>query len=178
MSVEQILEAVSGYPCRYVVLTGGEPMIAPHIEVLTRALEQRGFHITIETAGTVYRDVACQLMSISPKLSNSTPHGVASPHVVAHHERLRIQPDVLKKLMGSYNYQLKFVVQNPEDIEEVLCLVRQLNANPEKVLLMPEGVDRESVLARSKWIVEECKKYGFRYGPRLHIEIFGNQPGT
>ena len=63
------------YPARHVVVTGGEPMIAREIVPLTERLRARGLHITIETAGTVFQPVACDLMSISPKLSNSTPAG-------------------------------------------------------------------------------------------------------
>ena len=38
-------------------------------------LRERELHITIETAGTVFAPVVCDLMSISPKLANSTPEG-------------------------------------------------------------------------------------------------------
>ena len=62
-------------PRSYVVVTGGEPMIAPEIVPLTERLRASGMHITIETAGTVFQPVACDLMSISPKLANSTPGG-------------------------------------------------------------------------------------------------------
>ena len=48
-------------------------MIAPEIVALTERLRDAGLHITIETAGTVFQPVACDLMSISPKLANSTP---------------------------------------------------------------------------------------------------------
>ena len=52
---------------RHVVLTGGEPMLFAELIPLTAALRNRGWHITIETAGTLYLPVACDLMSISPK---------------------------------------------------------------------------------------------------------------
>ncbi len=50
-------------------------MIVPEMPAFTEALRAQGMHITIETAGTVDAPVACDLMSISPKLSNSVPHG-------------------------------------------------------------------------------------------------------
>src|SRR5438477_9786475 len=87
-----IAAEVKQYPARHVVVTGGEPMIAPGIVALTRMLAGR--HITIETAGTVFAPVRCDLMSISPKLANSTPEG----QWAAQHDRLRIQCDVLKRL--------------------------------------------------------------------------------
>ncbi len=93
----EILDEVQAHPARHVVVTGGEPMIAPEIVPLTERLRALGLHITIETAGTVFEPVACDLMSISPKLANSTPDG----HWAAQHDRLRIQPDVLRRIDGA-----------------------------------------------------------------------------
>src|SRR5258708_2994021 len=73
--VSSIVDEVSSYGASHVVITGGEPMIAPQIEELTEELTERlSQHITIETAGTVDANVRCDLMSISPKRANSTPH--------------------------------------------------------------------------------------------------------
>src|SRR3954463_16598960 len=63
--VDRIVEQVVGYPGRHVVLTGGEPMIMPDIAPLCAALKDRGYHITIETAATVYNGVAVDLASLS-----------------------------------------------------------------------------------------------------------------
>ena len=125
---------------RHVVLTGGEPMLAPGIAELSHRLRERGMHITVETAGTVYAPVACDLMSISPKLSNSTPEGVFR----AQHERLRIQPEVLRRLIADYDYQLKFVIANEPDLAEAQELIAALNAPACKVILMPEGITAEA----------------------------------
>src|SRR6201996_6192193 len=45
----------SAFETRPGVVTGGEPMIMPDIEPLCAALRERGHHITIETAATVYK---------------------------------------------------------------------------------------------------------------------------
>ena len=74
MPVDTILACVKAHPARHAVVTGGEPMIAPQIVELTQGVKNLGLHVTMETAGTVYHKVACDLMSISPKLANSTPH--------------------------------------------------------------------------------------------------------
>lgn len=174
LSLADILNRTAAYgAARHVVLTGGEPMIAPGIVDLSQQFRKRGMHITIETAGTVFAPVACDLMSISPKLSNSTPEGIFRTQ----HERLRLQPDVLLRLMGDYDYQLKFVIARENDLHEVHELVSQLGAPPCKVILMPEGVTREVLQERSVWIVEMCKRFGYRFSPRLHIEIYGNKRG-
>jgi 7-carboxy-7-deazaguanine synthase len=173
-TVAQILEMVRGWPAHHAVITGGEPMIAPEIVPLTLALREAGLHITIETAGTVFHPVECDLMSISPKLSNSTPEG---PWAVRH-DRLRIQPNVLAALMGRYPYQLKFVISKPEDLEEVRILVRQLGAPSAHVILMPEGTAAAVLRERAIWLAEICKSEGYRFSPRLHVDLYGNQRGV
>jgi len=173
-TLERILAAVDAYPARHVVVTGGEPMIAREIVELTRGLRARGRHITIETAGTVFAPVECDLMSISPKLANSTPTGEWQER----HERLRIQPEVVRRLMADYDYQLKFVVARPEDIAEVRDLVGMFKADSAKAILMPEGIDASVLRERGVWLAEICKQEGFRFSPRLHVALWGNRRGT
>jgi 7-carboxy-7-deazaguanine synthase len=175
LSVDEILARVKAHtPARHVVLTGGEPMIAPHVVELTEGFRARGLHITIETAGTVFHPVTCDLMSISPKLAHSTPAGKWA----ATHERLRIQPDVLRRLMRSYQHQLKFVVADPKDMGEIRSLLDHLAADRSKVILMPEGMEPEVLRERSLWLAETCKREGFRFSPRLHVDLYGNKRGT
>ena len=175
LSIDEILARVEAHtPARHVVLTGGEPMIAPHVLELTEGFRARGLHITIETAGTVFHPVTCDLMSISPKLAHSTPEGKWA----ATHERLRIQPDILGLLMRSYQHQLKFVVADPKDMDEIRSLLDQLAADRSKVILMPEGIDSEVLRERSLWLAEICKREGFRFSPRLHVDLYGNKRGT
>jgi 7-carboxy-7-deazaguanine synthase len=172
--LDRILDEVRAHPARHVVVTGGEPMIAPEIVPLTERLRAAGLHITIETAGTVFEPVACDLMSISPKLSNSTPDGPWA----AQHDRVRIQLEVLRQLMERFEYQLKFVMECPQDRDEVSGLVEALGADRGRVILMPEGTDRERIGERSVWLAEICKQEGFRFSPRLHVDLWGNRRGV
>ena len=174
-SIDRIADEVNHYDASHVVITGGEPMIAPGIAELTQRLSQ---HITIETAGTVDVDVRCHLMSISPKLANSTPHDRDGGRWATQHERLRHQPDVLKRLIGRYPYQLKFVISVPGDLTEVRSIVEEIGASKDQVLLMPEGIDAATLRDRSGWLVDICKRQGFRFSPRLHIELWGNRRGV
>ncbi len=176
LSLDQILAEVQSYPARHVVVTGGEPMIAPEIIPLTESFRQLGLHITIETAGTVFKPVACDLMSISPKLANSTP--VAEERWAAQHDRLRTDLGALLQLVALYDYQLKFVVEAPSDLEEVRALLGRLQADRSRVILMPEGTDRETLRERGVWLAEICKAEGFRFSPRLHIDLYGNRRGV
>jgi 7-carboxy-7-deazaguanine synthase len=176
LSARTVLEQVRRFAPRHVVLTGGEPMIFPEIVPLTGGLRRLGYHITVETAGTVWAPVACDLMSISPKLANSTPQ---EPRAwAARHERLRIQPEVLRRLMAAYSYQLKFVVVSRSDLAEIKGLVERLGADPARVFLMPEGTRAAELRRRSLWLVEICKREGYRFSPRLHIDLYGNRRGV
>ena len=175
LELDQILDEVAAHPARYVVVTGGEPMIAPDILALTQRLRARGMHITIETAGTVFVPVACDLMSISPKLANSTPD---DPRWGRQHERLRIQPAVLAELMARYPYQLKFVIARAEDVDEARSLVGALGADRERVILMAEGTDAERLRERGIWLAEICKEEGYRFSPRLHVDLWGARRGV
>ncbi len=162
----------------HVVVTGGEPMISPGIVALTERLKGLDQHITIETAGTVYAPVICDLMSISPKLANSTPHRRDGGRWAAQHDRLRYQPEVLKQLMTHYEYQMKFVVSAPEDLTELLQIVEETGADRARVMLMAEGTNVETIYERAQWIVEVCKNEKFRYSPRLHIDLWGDKRGV
>ncbi|MBI2686399.1 MAG: 7-carboxy-7-deazaguanine synthase QueE [Acidobacteria bacterium] len=173
--VESLLAQVAAFGARHVVVTGGEPMIAPGVVPLTQGLRDQGLHITVETAGTVFAPVACDLMSISPKLRNSTPDDERWGAV---HERTRLQLPVLRRLMEDYAYQLKFVVAAPEDLEEILALVADLGAPGENVLLMPEGRSPETLRERATWLVPLCLQHGFRYSPRVHVDIWGDRRGV
>ena len=174
LTLGQIVDEVKAHPARHVVVTGGEPMIAPEIVPLTYRLRELGLHITVETAGTVFEPVACDLMSISPKLSNSTP----KDRWAQQHDRLRIQPGVLRELMARYQYQLKFVIEKREDVDEARGLAESLQADAGRVILMPEGTERDRLRERAVWLAEICKEEGFRFSPRLHVELYGNRRGT
>lgn len=178
MSLDEIMAAVEEYRCSHVVLTGGEPLIAPQATALTGRFRAAAMHVTIETAGTIYHPLACDLMSISPKLSNSTPHERDGGRWAVMHERLRYQPDVLKRLISEYEYQLKFVLSQAEDLREVQQIERAINAPAHRIILMPEGVTREVVSDRGIWLAELCKQNGYRYSPRLHIDLWGDRRGV
>jgi len=144
------------------------------------ALKQQKKHITIETAGTIPpKGIPCDLASLSPKLSNSTPSPERGPAWVKKHEATRLQPEVISEWIRKYPFQLKFVVSNENDLAEIKTLLSRLPPVPsDRILLMPEGIDVKTLAARSPWLVDICKQEGFRFCPRLHIELFGHKRGT
>ncbi|MDQ5977650.1 MAG: 7-carboxy-7-deazaguanine synthase [Verrucomicrobiota bacterium] len=182
MEVEDILAEVKKHPTKHVVLTGGEPMVAPGIHELAFQLQERNYHITIETAATVPpKGIACDLASLSPKLAHSAPDTRLDDTWRRKHAELRWQPTVVASWIGTTtDYQLKFVVSSEADVTELEAMLIETECviPPSKVLLMPEGVTVETLRAKAGWLGELCKARGYRYAPRLHIELYGNRRGT
>jgi len=180
--VTEIIQKVQQYPARHCVITGGEPMVAKGIHDLTEALHTLGYHITIETAATVSPGkITCDLASLSPKLASSTPlESEIESGWISKHEALRIQPDIIREWIDRHSFQCKFVVSGEADVEEIQELLTSLDRDipAHKILLMPEGISTEQLRERNKTLVELCKEHGYRYSNRLHIELFGNTPGT
>ena len=67
MNVSDILGVVQEYPCKNVIFTGGEPMMND-LWPLARVLKQRGYHLSVESNGTIaVPDGLLDWICISPK---------------------------------------------------------------------------------------------------------------
>lgn len=166
------------YPT-HVVITGGEPMLFAELIPLCDALHAAGWHITIETAGTLLLDVKCDLMSISPKLAGSTPTAQRGGKWSARHELARHRPEVIRRLTGEYNYQLKFVIDTQADLDEVQAWLAEFPlVRRERVLLMPQGTDPTGLAQIAAWLQPYCREQSFVFCPRKHIEWYGATRGT
>jgi 7-carboxy-7-deazaguanine synthase len=178
-SVDEIMAEINRHSAKYAVVTGGEPLLAHEIEELTHRLKREAFHITVETAATIFKPIACDLMSMSPKLGNSTPWKREKGQFASMHEQHRLNLPVIEQFIQGYDYQLKFVADERKDFAEIEEILDKLNnVDRSHVLIMPQGTTREELAERASWIVELCKKHGFSYTPRLHIELWGNRRGT
>ncbi len=161
---------------RHVVVTGGEPLLQREIGLLTRALASRGFHITVETAGTVAPDFVCDLLSVSPKTANSDPEGRWQDR----HRRLRADVGPLRALIQRFSeFQLKFVVSEGRDVDDIRYFLEKLPpVESNQVLLMPEGRTDVEVARLAPIVAALCLEHGFRYTPRLHLDLFGGRRGA
>ena len=179
MSVAAVAEAVLRHRTRHVVVTGGEPLLAPDLPELLARLADAGRHITVETAATVFRPIHCDLASLSPKLSNSAPRDREGGRFLAMHEAARWRPDVIREFLKHHECQIKFVVDAPSDMEEIDGMLAELPPIPaDRILLMPQGVTREELASRSAWLATLCLDRGWRFCPRLHIDLYGHTRGT
>jgi 7-carboxy-7-deazaguanine synthase len=170
MSVEQVVAEIRLYPCRHVVLTGGEPMMQQaELVELMQALP--GYFFEVETNGTLLPeaefDVRIDQYNVSPKLENSE-----------NAPALREKSESLRFFGTSQNAYFKFVLCQEEDLGEVLTLQSRYSIPAERIILMPEGSTSAEFANRSLTIVEMCKRNGFRYSDRLHVHLYGEKRGT
>lgn len=172
---EHLASLIGAGEMGHVVLTGGEPLLHPDIEPLSRACAAMGRIVTVETAGTIYRDMHCDLMCISPKMSNSTP---PDEPWRSRHDELRRNPEAIRQLRERYDCHFKFVIDAPGDIDEVAAYVDALpDPDPARVWLMPQAITEDQLSEKSVWVSELARERGFQFSSRLHIQEFGNVRG-
>ena len=175
-SVPELIDGAVGSGVEHVVVTGGEPLLQREIGALTSGLAATGLHITVESAGTVDPPFACDLLSLSPKTANSDPMGIHRDR----HRRLRIDQTPTTRLLKRHpEHQLKFVVEDADDLPEILEVLSKIgNVDPARVLLMAQGRTVEEVAERASVVAALCLEHGFRYTPRLHLDLFGGGRGV
>ncbi|MEX0724917.1 MAG: 7-carboxy-7-deazaguanine synthase QueE [Planctomycetaceae bacterium] len=175
-STDQVLDEVAKYRCHHVVVTGGEPLLQGDVVPLTQALCVAGYFVTVETAGTVYQPIAAHLVSLSPKRANSKPD---DPHWSARHEAVRDNRLVMNRFLSEFVCQLKFVIDKPADVDDVLTYLADYPAIArDRIYLMPQGVTPDDLSERLRWLEPRATELGLRISPRLHINRWGNTRGT
>jgi 7-carboxy-7-deazaguanine synthase len=174
VAVQDIVRRVLEFDAPHVVITGGEPMLFAELIPLCQQLHERNCHITIETAGTLHLPVVCDLMSISPKLGNSAPDASVHPRWHVRHEQSREVPEVIRRLVEEYDYQMKFVIDRAADVDDVeQYLGRFPEVSQQCVYLMPQGTDVEQLSRIADWLQPLCADRGWHFCPRKQIEWFG-----
>ena len=161
----------------HLVITGGEPYLQKGLDSLVESLKD-DFFITIETNGIKYRYIdGVDLVSWSPKMSNSYPLGENTPEYLIHKKALTGPNNYSWIIKGPTDYQVKFVIDKPQDLEEVLSFVSDYKIQKEHVFLMPQARTKEELL-KSKWLVEKCIGEGFNFSNRLQVELYGDKRGV
>ena len=178
----------------HVFITGGGPTL--HKEILPQVVnicKNMGLYVTIETEGSEFVETEADLLSISPKLSNSTPivgsskpwGGVVTQKERDNHEKWRQESITsgIKKLINHQKaygrkYQVKPVISTPEDLEEFKSFQAKLDIPNSVCWLMPEGVAEEQLQKKRQWLFDICIKEGYNYTDRLHVLVYGDKRGV
>jgi 7-carboxy-7-deazaguanine synthase len=188
LTIDEIVAEIEGHDADHVVLTGGEPLIHEESQALLERLDDLGYHTTVETNGTIAVDAPIDLASVSPKLASSTPTPDRDPtgegEWEQRHEERRPDFAALATLVDRYSTQLKFVVTGPDDMDEIDRTVERLRERTETtiddsdVLLMPEGQTRADLDETREVVADLALAHGYRYTPRLHVDLWNDAPGT
>lgn len=174
---------------KHTMITGGGPTSHPEmLRELCKIGKQYGHYITIETEGSEYVSTQADMISLSPKLSNSTPRpGTVMPFsgkVVTEkhkqrHEKWRCNYDAMKMLLDVHpDYQMKPVISSEKDLQEVKELQKILSVPNNKVWLMPEGLEPKQLNKRRRWLMDLCTEQGYNFTDRLHIIAYGDIRGV
>jgi organic radical activating enzyme len=172
ISVDEAEEVIRRYKCSNLVVTGGEPLVQqrPLIPLLQR-LKHGRFWIEVETNGTIVPGKKwLELVdhwSVSPKLENSGNTLPARENPRAYH--------LFRNLPSAH---FKYVLENTGDLAEVRALSDKYDLAPGRIVLMPQAHDRDTLLERSRWLVDICKSEGFLFSTRLQILLWGNRRGV
>ena len=181
---------------RHVVITGGEPLLQkePLARLVSALKSETNVHLTLETNGTIFDDNVAEyidLFSISPKLENSIPTlekmkdmQISFSAAFEMHAKKRINTDALQSFLDitkcrNKEIQLKFVIGKFEEEEEIKQLLAHLkNWDVSDIMVMPLGATSEDLNITSQIAFEIAIKNGWRFSPRLHVNLFGNKAGV
>lgn len=177
--VDRAVRAAAVDDATDVVLTGGEPLLWRSTEPLVRRIRDAGLHVTIETAGTIDRQVRPDLLSLSPKLFGSGPNATEHPRWADRHERRRLPIETMCRLIRrAVQTQVKFVLSDPDQWSEIAAIVARLPIDADQVWIMPEATTVEALDAAADWLPERCDESGYRFADRMHVRWYGNRRGT
>ena len=171
-----------------MMLTGGSPTMHPAlVNELTHFAHERGIIITIETEGShfVETDYPIDLLSLSPKFSNSvpvvgavTPGGVTvDQKFVDIHNRKRMNTEAIKQMIDFHDdYHFKPVWDGTEgSLAEIEAYRVELNIPKNKTYIMPAGDTRETLIEMYPKVFDLCAEHGYNMTGRDHIIAFDTQ---
>ncbi|NBC36770.1 4Fe-4S cluster-binding domain-containing protein [Novosphingobium sp. FSY-8] len=170
-----IAELGAHLPFPRLVITGGEPLLqgAALARMITNLnmLDGRDWHVEIETNGSVAPHAALDPLvaqyNVSPKLAHS-----GNP------AELALVPERLTAWAQDPRAWFKFVLGVPDDLDQVVALARVYAIPANRIFLMPEGRDSQTLRDKAIWLAELCSTHGFCFTDRLHIHLSGDTRGT
>lgn len=171
-----------------LMLTGGSPTMFPKlIDNIMEFAFQNDIFVTIETEGSHFVETKypINLVSLSPKLSNSVPKlGITTPKgkvvdekFIKQHNKFRLNYDAMAKMISYHSdYQFKPVWGGDEEtLSEIKMLIKLLDIPNNKVYLMPAGDTREQLIKAYPIVMEKCIEEGWNFTGRPHIIAYGDK---
>ena len=188
-SFQDIIDMYDKHPhIKEMMLTGGSPTMHPKlVNELTHLANERDIFITIETEGSHFlpTDYPINLLSISPKFSNSNPViGVETPQgritdekMIIQHNKFRLNKEAIRKSIQYHkDYHIKPVLgADMEILPEVEEFIKELGIPNEKIWAMPAGDTREALFRSYPKIMDFVRDRGWRFTGRAHIMAFNDQ---
>lgn len=170
LSPDELALKINSYQCDRLVITGGEPLLQQGALPPLICLLKNRPEIEIETNGTQLPssdlDPLVSAYNVSPKLSNSGMD-----------EALRWKDKPLRFFTESEKAVFKFVVVTEADLTEIRALQNRFAIPACKIFLMPEGRSPSEMEQKSHWLADLCRDEGFRFTPRLHVLLWGDERG-
>ena len=174
-----------------MMLTGGSPTMHPKlVNEITHFAMQRGIFVTIETEGShfVKTDLPIDLISLSPKFSNSVPKiGATTPggkitdeRMVAQHNKFRLNYDNIRKTLDYHHtYHYKPVWDGTDEcLKEIEDFRIKMEIPKHKTYIMPAGDTRATLVEMYPKVFELCAEKGYNMTGRDHIIAFDTERGV
>ena len=172
-----------------MMLTGGSPsMHGKLVNELTHLANERNIFITMENEGSHFlpTDFPINLLSISPKFSNSVPQigvetpqgGITDERMVKQHNKFRLNYPAIKESIAYHSdYHLKPVWDGKDEkaLAEIMDCIEQLDAPKDKVWFMPAGDTRAALQKSYPLMFDWVRDNGYRLTWRPHIIAFEDQ---
>jgi 7-carboxy-7-deazaguanine synthase len=164
MDIEDILSAVTSYRCRYVCVTGGEPLAQPECVSLLSRLCDEGFTVSLETSGAMPVDGLDERISIVMDLKTPDSGELDKNR----YENLAVL---------SSKDQVKFVLCSRSDFDWAMFKLQEysLSERVGEVLFSPskDQIDEREL---AEWILEARAPVRFQF--QLHKYLWGDKPGV
>jgi len=159
MNVKEILEKIGKFPCRYICITGGEPLLQKDVINLIDELLKKRYKVSIETNGSISIQKISGIKSLMISLDIKCP----SSNMYENNYLKNI--NFLKK-----GDQLKFVIKNKEDYKYAKKILEKYK--PECFVFF-QPVWGENPKNLNKWIINDG--LNVKLGLQIHKIIWGEK---
>jgi len=157
--ISKIIEYIPRYDCKKICITGGEPLIQPHIYDLIDRLIDASYQLLIETNGSLPIDDLVQYQNLIISMDVKCPSSKM-------HEKFHNDNMVLLREKD----QIKYIIEDKEDYEFAKNHI--LTCEPKcEVFFQP--VWNKNIEKIATWILRD--NLSVRYGLQLHKILWGEK---